>query len=231
MNDLMVINVQNKKEDTFDKEAYRALQQKKIMNWSDLEDYITQNVIETSLCGANGLEEYDLEDIVASIIKLRGQVDSETMVQEINDYNEGVISQAIEALQKNIGLENFVKMVKDRWGRIFDGDWALEKAEESARIEVYEMLFRGMHETYFPKIVSFCAYNNVELVITEQGEIIDVLYFAGILNVTDRFKKLLLPNIHQAILFSPLNALSEKKAFIMGDVLYVPRELMVGGYF
>ena len=230
MNDLMVIEAQKKREN-YGKDKVREIALNKIMNYSDYEDYIESNIIEPELYGSNDFEEEDLADIVDSLIAWDGKITSNLMMDAINEYNVETIYTAIYSFRSNIGDDNWLRVMEDRYGTISHrpAEDLIEEVTEMAFVDTSEMLYRGMHVTHFPKIIRFCADNNIELHIDEKEEISDILYFANILNTEYRLSRLLMPSIHKAVLCSPLKSVSGNRAFIMDDTLYVPRELMVGG--
>lgn len=230
MNNLMIIEVQ-KKRDTSSKEQLRENQQKKIVDFSEWEDYIFENIIDSEPYSVNDFEDDDLTDIVNSLIQSDGKVTSDRMAALINEHNIETINAATYSFAQNIGVDNWVELVEDQCGEIEskDDEDRVDAAFLILFREASEMIFRGMHASFFTKIISFCGKNNIELHLSEKDEISDVLYFANVLDMKDRYRKILMPSIHKAILFSPLNGVSGNQAFIMNDTLYVSRELMVGG--
>ena len=116
----------------------------------------------------------------------------------------------------------------EHYGDTHYGDRAnqLDELTEIATLDALETLYRGMSSSYFGKIVSFCANQGIELHLEEEDEISDVLYYADLIDESGRYKRLLMPSIRKAVLFSPLNSVSGGKAFIMEDTLYVSKEVM-----
>lgn len=234
MNELRVITPTHDAR-VFDKENYREGVLSRLTNLAEAENYITENVIESDIFSNNDFEEEDMVDIVNSLILRGREVTTEVFTEEIYNHNTEIIHTAMDRLRINIGDDEWVRIVSQEYlimkldAERYPPYELVNFATETACREAEEIIYTGMRDTYFAKIIDFCQAYEVELSTDEDSEIYSLLFYSKILNSTSWLDRLSMPSIKKAIMFPALEGIVGDKAFVMDDTLYVPSQLIHGG--
>lgn len=231
MNELRIIEVV-KSEASSDRDLVRANQLDAMRNNSDCVDYVLENIITSSSTELNEFEWEDLNDAFQYLISARMEIDVDNVLQEIEEHNYFIMVSATEQLRKNIGDEAWVDGIVSEYGidikglSYIDHDDLLNEVGTLFIAELYETLFTGIYNDYFPKIVKFCREHDIELNVKDEDEIYDVLFYANIVDRKFFLSKVSTVGIDRAVLFSAMSGVSGDRAFIMDGILHIPKKII-----
>lgn len=200
-----------------------------------MEEFMFENIISTNIFDVVEFEEDYLIKIVDGLISARWKISVEDFAQGIHEHNSEIIFMAIDHLRINLGNDLWMETVKINYdidGYIYEeyGDEVdeIDKIGSAMQSGFEEEIYSQMRETHFEKIVMFCEANNVELHMSEESEIYDLLLYSNVLESKHLATPILMPNINKAILCPALSGLTKDKVFIMENTLYVPKQAVRG---
>lgn len=198
-----------------------------IKDFDDMENFVIDNVIFSNAIEESEFEEDDLLRIVEETIQYGWDITVENLSGAIDEHNHSIIAMATSQLR--------VRMGDERWVNKMLEEYNLERTiEENPRLslpdavtlgvetELEEMVYTGMYETYFQKIFRFCKRHELELHVSEEYEIFDLLYYAKILGDHSWSSPVLMAGIKNAILCPALTGVMRGRVFVMGNTLYMP---------